>query len=346
TRQNCGYENVQHTRPVTKTRTVTKYRDEDRCCQTQYRSVLDHQWNLKVQVQFPQGTELMDNEQETFTVEIAGSEAAADVKFTSVSTIFGYQILSKKVDHGVATVALKQVPRFKADDLKEKTLQNFTATPTAAGLTYQFLDNGQFPRVVSQHQIVLQDVVTHQVVAQSEVRANGQRQVAGDLAINWDYTHNYEVVLKIHRQGSVIEGGVVDFQITQPLQMVLDMAALKDENKISSSIVGSLNSAQIVFKDATLPYATVSTKYYISVIRKTIFGSNKVMAEKGYSRTSLKANGDGAFAISAKEIGVSDSDAKSYLSSGSKIQIVIQVDRVTSDGQKIEFWKSANVQVK
>ncbi len=358
TKQNCGYEQTAHQTPVTKYRTVTKYRqephtrevtryrDESRCCVTKYQDVFNHQWGLGVQVQFPQGTELLAAEQESFTVEITGTEAAADVQVTPVKTIFGYQVESKKVDHGLATVVLKMVPRYKADDLKEKTLQNFTAVPTNAGLSYKFLDNALYPRVASSHQVVIQDAITHQVFYQSDVRPDSQREIQSDLAIAWDYTRNYEVILKVHRSGTVIDSGTVDFELRQPLQMVLDMAALKDDSRITASISGNMDNAKVVFKDATVPYSTVSTRYYVTLLRKNLFGKDVVINEKGFSRTSLKAENDGNFTISAKDLGVSSSDMKNYLKSGAKVQVVIQVDRATSDGQKIQFWKNTAITVR
>ncbi len=358
TRQRCGYEQVLHQRAVTKyrtvtkyrsearTRTVTRYRSEERCCVTRYHDVFDHQWGLDVQIQFPQGTELNSAEQETFKVELIGSETAPDVRVTPTSTVFGYKVANKIVNQGVVTIILQQVARYKSDDLKEKSLQNFTAVPTPAGLMYKFFDNAIYPRVASRHQVEVQDAVTHQVVVQSEMRPDLQREVNGEVAVAWDYTRNYEVVLRVHREGSVIENGVVDFEIRQPLQMVLDMSALKDENRIVPSITGSAERAQVMIKDNTVPYSTVSTRYYVTLIRKNALGKNTVIAEKGFSRTSLTAGSDGTFAIKIADFGAKSSEVQSYLKSGSKVQVVVQVDRATSDGQKIQFWKSANVEIK
>lgn len=366
TRQRCGYEQTQHSRAVTKyrtvtktrseartrtvtktrsearTRPVTKYRDEDRCCVTKYNTVFDHQWSLNVQVQFPQGTELNANESESFKVVLGGTEVAPDVTVTPVSTVFGYNVVSKEVANGVVTLVLTQVARYKGDDLKEKSLQNFSAVVTPAGLMYRFFDNAIFARVTSHHQVIVQDAVTHEVVMQSDVRANSQREVSGELAVNWDFTRNYEVVLKVHREGTVIDSGVVDFAITQPLQMVLDMVALKDVTKISANAVGNTQSVQILVKDSTIPYSSVLTKYVISLVRKTATGKGVVFAAKGFSRTALVANADGFYAINIADFAISAADIASYLKSGSKLQVVVEVDRVTSDGKKIQFWQSGN----
>ncbi|MDG0817882.1 hypothetical protein [Bdellovibrio svalbardensis] len=358
TRQRCGYEQVRHQRAVTKyrtvtkyrsearTRTVTRYRNEERCCVTRYHDVFDHQWGLDVQVQFPQGTELNSAEVEKFKIELIGSEAAPDIRMTPVSTVFGYKVANKTVERGLVTITLEQVARYKDEDLREKSLQNFTAVPTPAGLMYKFIDNAIYPRVASRHQLEVQDAITHEVVTQSEMRPHLQSQVNGDLAVNWDYTRNYEVVLRVHREGMVLENGVVDFEIRQPLQMILDMSALKDENRILPGISGSAENARVLIADNTVPYSTVSTRYYVTLIRKTVLGKNAVIAEKGFSRTSLTAGSDGAFAIKIADFGAKSSDIKSYLKSGSKVQVVVQVDRVTSDGQKIQFWKSANVEIR
>lgn len=358
TRQRCGYENVTRTRPVTKyrtvtkyrsearTRTVTRYRSEERCCETKYRDVYDHQWALNVQIQFPQGTELFGTEQENFNIELIGSKTAPDIILTPASTIFGYRIETKKVENGVATVILSQVPRYKRSDLAEKSMQNFTAVPNATGLSFKFLNNGIYPRITSRYQLQLEDSKSHEVMVSTEVFPMNQRENSGELKVHWDYTRNYNVVLKVHREGTVIENGVADFEIRQPLQMVLDMAALKNENKISIDLAGSGITAQIKVKDDTVPYVTVSTSYHISIVRKNILGKSSVVAEKGFSRTSLKENAQGFFTLDVSEFGAKSSDLQRYLKSGKKAKIVVHVIRKTPDGQKIEFWKSANFVVR
>lgn len=358
TRQRCGYENVSRTRPVTKyrtvtkyrsearTRTVTRYRSEERCCVTKYRDIFDHQWALDVQIQLPQGTELFGTEQERFSIELTGSESAPDIDLTPASTIFGYRIATKKVENGVATITLSQIPRYKRADLAEKSLQSFTAVPSAKGLSFKFLNNAIYPRVASRYQVQVEDSVSHEVMARTEVLSMNQRENSGELVVNWDYTRNYNVVLKVHREGAVIENGAVDFELRQPLQMVLDMAALKDENRISVDLSGTGAHSQIKVKDDTVPYVTVSTRYYISIVRKTILGKKSVVAEKGFSRTSLKANTQGYFMVNVSEFGAKTSDLQRYLKSGEKVKIVVQVDRVTPDNQKIQFWKSASIVVR
>ena len=336
-----------HTQPVTRYRTVTKYRSEARTREvTKYRDVYDHQWAMNVQVQFPQGVELNSAESENFTVELTGTEAAPDIALTPVSTVFGYKIASKTVNKGLTTIVLAQVPRYKAADLAEKSLENFTAVPSQTGLNYKFFDDAILPRVASRHQLIVQDAATHQVVAQTDVRADSQREIAGQLDVAWDYSRNYELVLKVHREGSVIENNVVDFEVHQPLSLVVDNAALSDESKVTPTLVGSLAQAQVIIRDATVPYATVQTRYYVSLIRKNSMGKNTVFGEKGFSRTSLKAGADGAMFINIADFGMSSSDIQSYLKSGSKVQVVVQVDRATSDGKKVQFWQSATVDVK
>ncbi|MEN0059655.1 MAG: hypothetical protein AAGB31_12520, partial [Bdellovibrio sp.] len=357
-RQRCDWEQVYKTRPVTRyrtvtkyrkearTRTVTRYREEQRCCETRYRDVFDRQWGLQVQVQFPAGVELLNNETETFKIDLAGTEAAPDVVLTPVSTIFGYKILSKQINKGVATIVLGQIPRYKADDLKEKSLQAFVATPTREGLNYSFLDNGLLPRISSQHQLVVIETATQEVVVQTELQSTADRSNSGSLLINWDYSRDYQVILKVQRQGTVIEGQAVQFEVVKPLSMVLDIGALKDEKRIKPSLRGTLNNVQVLVKDETVPYASVNTRYYITLVRKNALGKNVVLAEKGFSRTALQEGADGFYAMNIKDFGISSSDISNYLKAGSKVQVVVQVDRVTPDGQKIQFWQSANVEVR
>ncbi|MFS4458878.1 hypothetical protein [Bdellovibrio sp. HCB2-146] len=352
TRQRCGYENVRKTRPVTRTRTVTRYRQEartrtvtryrseTRCCVTRYKDVFDHQWNTSVEIQFPQGTELLAGEQEQFKIELMGEEKNPDVKVTPVTTVFGYLVSDKKVTADKITIVLSQVPRFAAGDLKEKTLQNFQAIATRDGLSYRFYDNALFPRIKSTHILQVREADTKRVVAETESRAISQREVSGTLALNWNPTAKYEVILKVQRIGKeVIDEGTVNFELAQPIEMLVDKAALKSSSNISARITGSSSKAQLVLKDATLQYASVVTKYEITFTRKNWLGMKKTISNKTISRTSLKADAQGQYMIPLSTLGVSSSDMKEYFKSGEKVQIDIDVTRTLSDGSKIRISK-------
>jgi hypothetical protein len=357
TKQRCGYEQVRHQRPVTKTRTVTRYtreertrevtryRTESRCCVTKYNEVFDHQWAVDVELQFPTGTELLANEQEQFKIELSGEESNPEVKVTPVTAVFGYLVADKKVSGKKVIVTLSEIPRYAAADLKEKTLQNFQAVSTRAGLTYRFLDNALFPRVTSVQRVLVREASTKKVIAQSEFKAISQRENSGSLELNWEPSLKYEIALQIQRTGKVIAEGKVEFEVVSPIEMLVDEAALKSSSNVTMKISGRKSSATLVLKDATIPYSSIVTKYEITLSRKNWLGMKKYIGDGTISRTSLKTNEAGAYSISVKDLGVSSSEAEEYLSSGSNVLIELTVTRTKSDGTKIRFSKESKVEI-
>ena len=357
TKQRCGYEQVRRTRPVTRTREVTRYtreertrevtryRTETRCCVTKYNEVFDHQWAVDVELQFPKGTELLAGEQEQFKIELSGEESSPEVKVTPVTTIFGYLVVDKKVSGKQVVVVLSEVPRYAAADLKEKTLQNFQAVATKSGLTYRFLDNALFPRIASVQKLVVREADSKKIVAESEVKAISQRENSGAVNVNWDVTRKYEVALQIQRTGKVIAEGKAEFEVVAPITMLVDEAALKSSSNISTRISGRKDKAVLVLKDATLPYSSIVTKYDITLSRKNWLGMKKYIGNNTISRTSLKANEQGTYSIPVKDLGVSSSEASEYLSSGSKVIIEITVTRTKSDGTKVRISKETKVEI-
>ncbi|MNL33465.1 hypothetical protein D3C87_1553780 [compost metagenome] len=137
----------------------------------------------------------------------------------------------------------------------------------------------------------------------------------------------------------MIDEGTVNFELAQPIEMLVDKAALKSSSNISARITGSSSKAQLVLKDATLQYASVVTKYEVTFTRKNWLGMKKTISNKTISRTSLKADAQGQYMIPLSTLGVSSSDMKDYFKSGEKVLIDIDVTRTLSDGSKIRVSK-------
>ncbi|MNS69375.1 hypothetical protein D3C72_1026840 [compost metagenome] len=353
TRQRCGYEQVRRTRPVTRTRevtryrqeartrTVTRYRTETRCCETRYKDVFDHQWNVKVQVVFPAGTELQAGELETFKVKLAGDENAPQVRIEAIKSIFGYKVADTKVAKGSVVITLQQVARFAKDEVSKASIQGLQVVADLKGLSFKFNDDAILPRVKSSYQLLVKEVGGG-VIAQSPVQAIAARENRGVLAVNWNMSGRYEVVLKLHREGVVIEGGAVDFEISQALTMQVDEAALRNEKNIYNI---SVTGQTIFFKDDTIAYASVDTTYAVEVARKNILGKNVRLGSKTFSRTGLKKDANGNFVISPRDLGVGSDDMK-YLKAGNKVYFYMKITRKLQDGDRIEFSKAIEVRTR
>lgn len=334
------YRTVTRYRDEARTRTVTRYRTETRCCVTKYHDVFDHQWITQVNVQFPAGTELQGSEQETFKLTLGGSEGNSDANLTTLTSVFGYAIANKQVSGNQVTLILAQVPRYKASDLAQSSLQKISVSPVAAGIVFSFQDNAaQYPRVNSYYQVTVAEAATHEVVASSEPLP-ASRQVSASLAFAWDASKLYEVTIHVHREGSVIDAGVVDFQVNQVISATVEQAALKDTSRITDvKIVGAGNAAVLSFTDLTLPYASVVTDYTITLVRG---GSS--MGAKTYSRAALTAAVDGSVSVNVSDFNL-NANNQSLLKPGLSMKVVIEVRRAQAKFSKIQFWKDSPIVV-
>ena len=334
------YRTVTRYRDEPRTRTVTRYRTETRCCVTKYHDVFDHQWITQVAIVFPQGTELANVEQETFRIALAGSEGASDASLTTLTSVFGYQIANKQVSGNQVTFTLVQIPRYRSGDLLQSSLQNINVNAVSGGVVFAFQDNAAlYPRVNSNYQVTVAEAATHQQVASSEPIA-GQRQVNASLAFPWDATKLYEVTIHVHREGSVIDSGVVDFQVTQVVSLAVDQGALNDDNKIANvKIIGSSSQALLSFTDLTLPYAGVVTDYTITLVR-----NGASLGAKSYSRAALQAAADGSVTLSLLDFGMSAANLN-VIQPGVSMKVVVEVRRAQTKFAKIQFWKDSAIVV-
>ncbi len=136
TDRECGYERVRKTRPVTRyrnetryrqelrtrtvtryrqetrTRTVTRYREETRCCVTKYRDVFDHQFTQPVAVVFPAEAALLAGEIENVQMILTGTESAPQVSALVQSNVFEYVVDQTRVDGREKVFVLKIVPKW------------------------------------------------------------------------------------------------------------------------------------------------------------------------------------------------------------------------------------------
>jgi hypothetical protein len=303
--------------------------------------VFDHQWNVKVQVKFPQGTELVGTENELFALALSGSEVNPSVTIKSVKTIFGYRVADTKVSGGVAVITLQMVPRFSQEDVAKASIQGLQVVADLRGLSFKFNDNAVLPRVKSTQQLIVREE-NGPIVAQTELKEISTRENQGALAVNWNMTGRYEVILKVHREGVVIENGKVDFEIAQPLTMQVDEVALKNEKNIYNIAV---TGQQILFKDDTIAYASVDTAYAVQLDRRNLIGSRVRLGVKTFSRTGLRKDVNGNFVIPARDLGISSGDMK-YVSAGNKVYVYMSIVRKLQDGSKIQFAKAIEVKAR
>lgn len=337
----CDYETVVRTRPVTKTRTVTKYRKEARSrVVTRYRDVFDYQASMNVQVLFPQGSELTESEKESFTIALSANGNALDVDLIFQDTVFGYSLVSKQITGSLATIQLGLQPKYTKEAAASASIESLKMNPDLNKIKYQFRNLLLSSRVVSAYQLVLVEKSSKQLVAQSEVTSmSSSSDLTGELAVQIDETKEYIAILKVHREGVVLEGQVIDFQVESEVSLKVDYDAVKSDKFVSAQIIGLGSSAQIKMTDKTKDYALVTSKYVVTLVRKGFLGKNISIVSKSFSRKALQMNSNGEVLIPIAQIGISSSDLQEYIAKDQKINVVIEVNRALPDGTKVQFWK-------
>lgn len=209
-RQVCRLESVPHQRPVTRTRTVTKYRSETRCCRTEYRSVFDHQQQLDVVLNFPAGSELVMGEDESFLITLAGNEAAPSILFRALKQMNQYRVLSQSIQGHTITVQIESTPlpidlqavgANSVSGLRLKIMEDNTGIVV-------FEDNGQIGRLRTQYNLVIKNgggaIIHTQTVAYS---GQPQHRITLDRKLSLQDDHTLEMTVQRSGPGvaSVIE---------------------------------------------------------------------------------------------------------------------------------------------
>jgi len=359
-RQECGYEQVEKSRPVTKyrtvtkyrkearTRTVTKYRSETRCCETRYRDVFDHKAQLKVSTVFPAGSELENNESETFLVKMTG-ENQGSIKIQQ--SIFGYTVQSESVQNGVLRLILALAPKYQAGELGQSTIQNLTFVENAKKSQVQFTDNGLRPRVQTQYQYQILEKETTQVIEEGMLSSTGSKDVVikGKEILNPEVA--YIVNVSVTRSGAVLaqtESFVVNAEKIKGQLKPDDFAnkALLKELRLRSSG----GDTELLIQDKSPEHPEVVTVYNVEIQRKSGFLGRSwttFVASKLNRVANVDSQGIQHFSF-LRDLRVSEKDIDSYGKSGKTLNIKISVTRTSprlNGGKPITFAKESKVKV-
>ncbi|PIS10838.1 MAG: hypothetical protein COT73_07155 [Bdellovibrio sp. CG10_big_fil_rev_8_21_14_0_10_47_8] len=228
TRQECGYENVCYSVPVTRTRTVTRYRqeqrtrtvtkyyqvektrevtryrDETRCCVTKYRDVFDHQDTLNVTIQFPQDAILYDGETEKMVISWIEKDNQIDVGLKMLTTFTSYKVVDRSVQGADAVLKLETVPvpaldpRLVGDQtvtgLRLKIMEDNTGVVV-------FKDVGQLAKISTVYELVVKDN-TGLVLTTQRVTANGIADQKITLNQKLSLERDHTLTLKVLRSGA------------------------------------------------------------------------------------------------------------------------------------------------
>ena len=145
-RQVCSDEprEVCESIPVRRTRTVTRYRD-----------VFSHNETLEVTILFPHGSELKDEETETFSIAINDSTQGG-VGVTQISGTIQYEVIAAKREGTKVLIQLDFLKDEESGDDK-KEIQKVEILKSKQNLIFSFQDHGHRARMKSSFQLIIKD---------------------------------------------------------------------------------------------------------------------------------------------------------------------------------------------
>lgn len=273
TRWVTRYRQEQRTRTVTKhrqeqrTRTVIRYRDKEVCCNTEIRTVFDHQFSLPVTINFPAETILTGTEQESFSLEFAGSEASPTVRLTPKKVIFGYVIERQDINTSGIIITLKRVALYSQDQLGASAIKALGLQANKAGTVIRFTDEGLRPRVETAYSYQIYEVGTTDILAQGSALAQ-QAQVVIPLSAVLVENKTYQVDIRLFRKGLPLAADIdVVVSATQKLSSLKDAGVYLNKSLINTfEIRGEKEEARLFFRDQAPNDEGVRTTYRIEVL--------------------------------------------------------------------------------
>lgn len=130
--------------PVRKTRTVTRYRE-----------VFSHNETLSITVLFPQGSELKDQETETFSIELNDS-VQGGVAITQLSGVNKYEVIGAKRDGLNVTIQLDFVKEKESSDTNNE-IKNVELLKSKQTFFFAFQDHGHRARMKTSFKVILRN---------------------------------------------------------------------------------------------------------------------------------------------------------------------------------------------
>lgn len=338
----CGNENVCQSVPVTRTRTVTKYRQETRtrtvtktrsetrCCRTEYRQVFDHQDQLNVSLEFPQAAVLAGLETETFEVELKGQAPRLDLEVRVLDSVFGYRVARKQISGARADIELALVPKHSAQELGPGTIQDPKLNLLAQGVQVKFKDLGQRPRVQTQYEVLVKSM-NETVVARGLAAGNGREEINLPLSATLEIGQSYILEIKVHREGAVL-ADPIDFahRVSAQIEGISDLGPYQDPSRVMDPrLIGLGSSASLILKDLSPKHPAVKTRYDLKIQRQSgIFGQGrKDLIVVSLNREDLTVNASGEMEIPLASLGVGSGDLERYIQSNWKVRIELTAVR-------------------
>ncbi len=294
TRTVTQYRSETRQRQVTKYRTetrqrvVTKYRTEERCCKTYTREVFDHNWTLPVVVEFPTKAELLIGESEEFNLELAGTESSPQATLKFQKQVFQYKVISAQLIAGKFHFVLDAEEPLSADNAGAGTVTQM-ALKFSAGQAFLVFDELILnQRVHTQYQVTLTKE-NGEVLSQSfeqDLKLKKQKLLLGAL----EAKGRYQVALEIKRSGTLLKEKEISFSAAFLYEKKGvtedDLASLSDKSLVRVELFEATQLGVIEVIDETLMDDSIETIYkpVIWSVNPANKSDIKWLAEKKFSR--------------------------------------------------------------
>lgn len=343
----CRVVQIPHTRIVTRYRTETHYRPEQRSRVVTV-PVFDHTWSVGVNVVMPEQSTLQGNETESVFVALGGTEQAPEPQVRVESGIFNYNVLDTQREGNQFTVRLGLVAKFAPGDLGRQTVTGLLFTKNSAGTFVRFHDAGVVARTNTRYQVEVLDQDLGQVVFSQDVPGHvGVQDVMVPIPDGLNDRHDHLIRLSVDREGIVLTQAE-SFQVEEVQLVQLDPKPYVDPNGVREfSITGSPSGPLLIFTDATPNDGRAVTSYQLK-LEKKVWGFlwKTTVAEGMFNRADLK-NLDGKVVLPLSAFpGMTREKVDGVFDSGVTIYMSLAVRRVSERLKAVspvQFSKSATV---
>lgn len=252
-----------------------------------------------------------------------------------------------RVQFGMTTEFL--FDRIPADSVGAKSLVVGAYEESNDQIRLPFQDKGHSDLITTKYEANLTDEAGQSIWSQSAgaeiLDAQGKAKFTLDAKLLAE-DKTYKFTLKVGREGRRLTAPV-SFEATQVVTRKLDLAAIKDNAKITKpSIQGRGEKAMLVFADKSPVHPLVKTQYRISTAAIGRWGAKTYLSEKTLERSQLVAEADGTLKLALSDLGVSMDALRKNFSAGATVYVSVEVFRTSPRVQgTISLWQGGNVVV-
>ena len=339
----CHWETRTEWVQVQKTRTVTKYTQETRCCRSEPYDAFSHYWNQPVEVRFPAEAALNDGEQEKITFKLGGTEGNPKVTVDSSASIFRYKITRAVVSSGVLVVDLNFAPHITVKEAGAAAIGDVSLDFQAQGVEVRIQDKISNIRVQNVYQISIFEKGATTAIGQTSAVTREGTLVKAAIAGTFDAEKDYVVQIDVARAGIVLQGPV-KFSVKKNVAAEkLDINKLKNKELVGKfSLAGLKETTTLRFVDQAPSYKTVKTLYAVRV-SMTVNKKVEILFQGQVDRLTLTKDKDGRLLIPLKSALNAPDEQLAKLVKGKTIKVDLVTTRTSRRTGEINLKRAVDL---